>query len=101
MECIPNQEIYDEIMLFILNRGSDFNEWFVGITDDPENQLFTFHKVNKFEDPWIYKKAKSLKDANLVRKIFRLTKKTDGGSDSNNNDAVFVYAYKKSTLTIP
>ena len=41
------EQIIDSIDAFIEIRGSDYEEWYIGITDNPDKRLFDEHKVDK------------------------------------------------------
>ncbi len=95
MEIKPNQQIFDDIALYLYNNGGVFSDWFVGVTAEPEYRLFTEHKVDKEKGLWIYRKAKCLKDALIIKEALVTSQKINAVSSTTNRNSVYVYAYKK------
>jgi hypothetical protein len=77
----------------------EYSDWYVGITNDLEEQLFDFHKVDE-KGVWISFGADTEEVAQKVQKYF-LDKKTDGIPKGENSEDRIVYAYKKNSKTIP
>ncbi len=94
-------EIIEAITKHIKDRGGNLKDWYVGITEDAEERLFKGHKVDKDKDKWIYKTAKSSKEARELEIYFINSLNTDGGSGGGDKDADKIYAYKKSSNTNP
>ena len=53
-------EIIGEIKEQIKKSGSDFSDWYVGVSKDAKNSLFNTHKVKEKGKWWIYRTALSL-----------------------------------------
>jgi hypothetical protein len=87
------QEIIDEIMSYILENDPNDEDWYVGITKDIEERLFTFHNVNKDSGAWIWRRASSSDIAREIESYF-LELGADGGPGGGDDDTDIVYAYK-------
>lgn len=95
------QEIISDFEDHIKKSGSRYyNEWYVGVTEDVESRLFDDHNVSRNNHWWIYRKATSASVAREVEQHF-LDKGTDGGAGGGDEDATFVYGYKKEAITHP
>lgn len=77
----------------------DYSDWYVGITNELDEQLFDLHKVDE-KGVWISFGADTEEVAQKVQKYF-LDKKTDGIPVEENSEARIVYAYKKNSKTNP
>lgn len=77
----------------------EYTDWYVGITNDLDEQLFDLHKVDE-KGVWISFGADTEEVAKKVQKYF-LDKKTDGIIEDENSEARTVYAYKKNSKTTP
>jgi len=73
--------------------------WYIGITSDPDQRLFTDHKV-QYDGEWIYAPTDSNGEARLVEKYF-LGLGFDGGTGGGDYTSKIVYLYKKTSLTSP
>jgi hypothetical protein len=92
------QEIIDDIMNYILENDPNDDDWYVGITKDIEERLFSFHNVKKDGGAWIYRKASSSKIAREIESHF-LELGADGGTGGGDDDSDIVYAYKIMNYT--
>ena len=96
------QQIKHEILAYIYELGGDFFNYYVGIAENPEEALFATHKVDKTEDPWLYRQALSDTAARTIRDYFLNRLRVDGTLVINGNeDTDWVYLYKKSERTEP
>jgi len=77
----------------------DYSDWYVGITNDLDEQLFEVHKVDE-KGVWISFGADTEEVAKKVQEYF-LDKKTDGKLVDEQTDYRIVYAYKKNSKTTP
>lgn len=94
------EEIIKEITAYLVDCGiKNWNEVYVGIADDVEERLFTYHKVDKDSGIWIYCQADSSDCAREVEKYF-FGQGTKGGSGGGNDDTRYVYAYKIEPYTV-
>jgi len=84
----------------IQKQGGRPSDWYVGVTSDIEQRLFTDHKVPKKDHWYIYRRALTADDARAVEKAF-LDWGCDGGTGGGEDDAMFVYAYLKTPVTDP
>ena len=96
------QQIKFEIMAHIKEFGSNFDDWYVGVADNPKEALFKKHKLDPDRDIWMYKQALSLAACKTVQRYFLDTLNTDGEPPANGTeDTDCVYLYKKSARTVP
>lgn len=96
------QQIKYEFLAYIKGLGGRFEDWYVGVTDDPEQGLFATHRIERDVDPWIYKPALTAKASTTVLKYFRENLKTDGADLSRVPDeATIVFLFRKSPSTLP
>jgi hypothetical protein len=95
------QQITTDISAHMKKGGGSYSSWYVGISKDPRDRLFSQHKVQEDGDWWIYRQAISGATARDVEEYFINTLKTDGGPGGGDQTADYVYAYKKSSHTDP
>tara|TARA_B100000315_G_C14405346_1_gene508426 strand:- start:401 stop:817 length:417 start_codon:yes stop_codon:yes gene_type:complete len=96
------QQIKYEILAYMKEFGGDFSEYYVGVSDDPENALFKSHQVDRGKDPWLYKQALTYQAARTAQDYFLSRLKSDGEAIAGGNeDWDCVYVYKKSQRTAP
>lgn len=85
----------------IRDSGAEYySEWYVGITEDLRKRLFGDHDVPEKNHWWITREAQSSEAARKVEKYF-LEKGCDGGPGGGDDDAKYIYGYKKSQTTNP
>ncbi len=96
------QQIKYEILAYMKEFGGDFSEYYIGVTDDPENALFMTHKVDRKKDPWLYKQALTFQAARTAQDYFLTRLNADGeAAKQGDEDTDCVYVYKKSKRTTP
>lgn len=95
------EQIKTEIKNYMADSGGVYNSWYVGVSKNPKNRLFNDHKVDEKVDSWIYLRAFSSDAARNVEDYFVNTLGTDGDVGGGDEDADYVYAYKKNTHTNP
>lgn len=94
------QVIVNEFNDHIKKQGGQPFHWYVGITEDVEERLFGGHRIPRKNHWFIYREADSAREARAVEKAF-LDVGFDGGGGGGDNDARFVYAYLKTSITEP
>lgn len=94
------QTIVSEFNAHIRKQGGNFENWYVGITQDIEQRLFGDHKVPRKDHWFIHREAFTSDDARAVEKAF-LEWGCDGGTGGGDEDTCFVYAYLKTSVTDP
>ncbi len=98
MEKIDKNLAYKEIFNHIKTEGHGFKGWYAGITEDIDRRLHQQHNV-PYENHWfMYRKCFSSDDAREVEDAL-LHMGCSGGKGGGDNDAVYVYAYKKTRDT--
>ncbi|MDZ7775961.1 MAG: hypothetical protein U5L09_10400 [Bacteroidales bacterium] len=92
------QEIISDIENFI---NGNLTNLYVGISEEPRKRLEA-HGVNLdlANTSWIYREAPNDEIAREVEKYF-INKGTDGGEGGGDEDARYVYAYRKNNQTAP
>jgi hypothetical protein len=95
------KQIVGRIKTHVTRRGGPYPTWFVGISKKPSVHLFQKHRVRKVGDAWILMHAEShavaRKAALFLVKKLRMAE----AMRSEDPQADFVYAYKKSRHTRP
>ena len=93
--------IVAQIKSYIEQHGGNYPAWYVGLAEHPEERLMS-HGVNLDQDPCIFRTASCVDDAKSVRQYFTTHLGTHGDPDnSDNENALSVYAYRKSRATHP
>ena len=95
------QEIIDDLKKYIQEKRGDYGLWYVGVSSNARNSLFSEHKVKEKEDFWIYKTALSSEIAREVEKYFLIVLGTDGLIGNGEETSRMVYTYRKTTHTDP
>ncbi len=95
------EQIKQEILAHINKEGGAKSSWYVGITQNIEQRLFGDHKVQKENAWYAFREAMNSTEAREIEKYFIETIGTDGGTGGGDNDASWVYAYKKTSQTDP
>lgn len=95
---------YDEIIQVMdehLNKSGKnyYNEFYIGITNNPERRLFEEHGVFKEDSWWIYIPADSVDTARKVKQHY-LDKGMRGDSGGGDDDSIFVYCYIVTPTTV-
>ena len=95
------QEIIKDINTYILKGGGRYSDWYVGISKDARDRLFSSHNVKEEGDLWIFSSASSSQVAREIENYFINSLRTDGGTGGGDVNADIVYAYKKAPHTSP
>ena len=95
------QEIINDISAHIQKSGGGYRAWYVGISKNARDRLFSSHKVREENDWWIYRQAGSSQVAREIENYFVNSLGTDGGTGGGDVTADEVYAYKKASHTDP
>lgn len=94
------QEAYDEIVAYINSCGGGYSSWYAGVTQNAHQRLFNAHNVSQQNGAWIWVPTVSSMAARSVEKAL-LELGCDGGTGGGDDDAVYVYAYRKTSSTDP
>ena len=94
------KDIVADINAFIQQCGGANPDWYVGVSADVEERLFSYHKVSRNFDSWIYRHADTSEIARTVEKAY-ITMGCDGVLSEPEAGAHLVYAYRKSVNTGP
>lgn len=78
---------------------SYFNEFYIGITDNPRRRLFEEHGVSEKNSWWLYIEAIDSETARNVEKHY-LEKGMRGGTGGGNRESHFVYCYTVTPTTV-
>lgn len=94
-----SETIVKEINDYISNcSGKYYSDYYVGITKDPEDRLFSEHNVNKEDGCWVYRLAKDIENARNAEKAL-LEKGMKGGDGGGDDTSVYVYCYQITNYT--
>jgi hypothetical protein len=96
------QQIKYELLGYIKEFDQRFENWFVGIAEDPKKTLAEIHGLDLDTDRWIYKQALSFNAARTVQRYFLERLKADGVAITEGDENLdCVYAYQKNRHTRP
>lgn len=96
------QQIKFEMFGYIKEFGSQFSDWYVGISSAPRLAMQSEHGVDLDQDIWLYKQALSFTACLSVQSYFIEILRTDGRIlTSGTHEMDCVYLYKKSARTSP
>ena len=84
----------------IEKQGGAHSDWYCGITSNVEDRLFYDHNVSREKDLWVDSECESSGAARAVAKAL-LELGCDGGVEGGDKDSIYVYAYLKSSSTVP
>ncbi len=90
---MKKQQIIDELNEYVGKRGGKYPAWYVGVTSDPKERLFTDHGV-KEGGGWFHRPCDSSADARAIEEYFLKTRGMDCAT-------YHVYAYEKRDHTDP
>lgn len=93
------QQIINDIIDCVRKWGGLYSEWYVGVASDARKRLFNDHNVSElYGKGWIFTPCV---DANTAREIeqYFLGLGMTGGPGGGDDDAKFVYAYRKTNTT--
>lgn len=95
------QEIHNEIVNYLAtNFGTDQRTWwYIGITHDVEQRLFSDHNVRQTGKGWIWRKARNAEHARSAETLL-LQRGHDGGSGGGDHTTSYVYAFRKDPSTV-
>ena len=92
-------QIVADIIAHINKSGSQYySDWYVGITSDIEQRLFGDHNVPRTNHWFIWRRASSDAEARAAESTMH-EKGCKGGGGGGDEDSVFVYAYKITSVT--
>ena len=92
------QQIIQDIVNYIASHGGQYSDWYVGITSDINQRLFSDHSVNKTLDNWIYRTTNLSSEARNIEQYFQ-NLGCDGDTGGGDQTSRIIYAYKKTSLT--
>lgn len=90
----------NEIKQRILDYGSIFSEWFVGVSEDPHRCLQVEHHVDEKKCLCICRECSSSEEARWLERYFVYTLGTDGHPGQGEETARYIFAYKKRSGTV-
>jgi hypothetical protein len=93
-------QVFGEIKAYILNKGENYRNWYVGITDDARSRLFVDHGVSEKNDAWIFRKCDNNQAAKRIKETL-VKMGCEGAAGGWDEDTTSVYAYLKSPNTTP
>ena len=100
MEAQDAQTVFNEIVAFIKQQNQIYSELYCGIAADWEDRLFNEHHVPKKNHFRTTRRCYNNKDARAVEKALH-DKGCDGAPGGGDEATVYVYVYRKDTMTNP
>ncbi|MYA62929.1 MAG: hypothetical protein F4X94_10210 [Dehalococcoidia bacterium] len=97
---VTTNQITSEIEAHIRKCGGTFRQWYVGITSDARERLFSGHKVRENGDAWIHRQAGTHQEARQIEGYFVNQLGTRGGPGGGSTASRSVYAYKITAHTV-
>jgi len=94
------QEFANQFIEYVSQNGGNGSEWYVGITNTPEERVFVEHNVDRSTGAYIYDNTFNEKNARTVEQYLIGKLKTKGGGGGGDETSTWVYAYKITHLTI-
>ena len=94
------QQVFNEIKEYIRKKGGIYHDWYTGTTSNVREGLFLEHNVSEKSDFWIYRDCENLREAKRIKEIL-ITLGCKGKAEEWEISATSVYAYRKSSNTIP
>jgi len=96
------QQIKFDVYSYIKEFDSEFDDWYIGISNDPKTKMLAEHNVDEAEDIWLYRQALSLRACQTIQRHFVEGLGVSGepvveGRQGGN----CIYLYKKSPRTCP
>ncbi len=88
------QKAVDEIVAYINNNGGVYSAWYVGITSDYKQRLFTSHAVDERSGAWICCPCDSATGARNAERHFLERLMCKGGPGGGDDASSYIYAYK-------
>ena len=88
-----------EIIGYIKKHTTPKDKWYVGITNDVKERLFSFHNVKEKIGAYICVSTSSSKTAHEIEEYLLDEYGFDGGTEGGKDDTIYVYAYKIMSYT--
>ncbi len=98
---MEKQQIIGEILNHMKSSGGAISNWYVGISEDARERLFSDHNVSEKDGAWIIRTADGSNEAREIEAYFLTIVGTDGGPGGGDNTTNKVYAYRKTYSTNP
>ena len=98
--AVSAKQAVEDICAHIKKQGGQYSSWYCGVTSDLNTRVHGDHNVPKEKHWYIPRRCHSDDDARSAEKAM-LTFGCDGGTGGGDEDAVFVYAYLKTSITDP
>lgn len=83
---------------YIQKHGGKYSDWYAGIAKDPDERLFTDHKVDKVNGLWVHYNCETDTTSRRVEKHF-LDEGCQGGTGGGDHETIYAYAYKVTSST--
>jgi len=100
MEAQDTQTVYSEIVAHIDAQGYAYSEWYSGIAADWKERLFDDHQVPREGHAYIARQCYNDEDVRVVETAL-LKLGCAGDTGGGDETTVYVYAYRKGTMTNP
>lgn len=91
-------EIITAIATHVRACGGHVSNWYVGVSGNARDRLFSGPGVSETGDSWIYRQAPNSTIARAIEDYF-LRQGMDGGPGGGDHTCTYVYAYRKTAYT--
>jgi len=101
-EAVDKDTAYRGMVAHINKKGDPYSDWYCGVTSQIDTRLHDEHKVPREKGSWwlTWRVCFNDGDARAVETAL-LKLGCDGGRGGGDEGCVFVYAYKKGSVTDP
>lgn len=93
-------EIRANLSKYFFQGRDDYNKWYVGITNDIDSRVHGDHNVPREVDSFYSAQADSNEIARQIESYF-IERGMGGGTGGGDSNSKYVYAYHKTSSTIP
>jgi hypothetical protein len=94
----PTSTIYADFNAYIRQFGHPLSSWYVGITSDIDQRLFSDHAVSR-TGAWIWRRAESHRESRDIEMAYH-DAGCRGSHGGGNYTAVYIYAYLITQTTV-
>ncbi len=92
------EQIFADLNAHITQSGLLNSQWYVGIASNPQQRLFSDHRVPRTGAWWIYRLALNHHDARGIESAYHAAG-CSGGPGGGDCETCYVYAYVKTPQT--
>ncbi len=91
------REMIEHIVKYTASKGGAKGNWYIGISKDPEKQLFKVHNVDRKTDMWMFNYCVDTTEGGRI--IDKLLMMGYDGEAPHTPDGTGIYIYQKRSHT--